>query len=472
MAIFSDSVYAAIYRSDHGRAYYESHSTTRSSILQGTERLVAIASSPLLPIGAGFYMAGMIASYVKARIAERAFLRASESASLRSFEPAIALVEKAIKLRPGTARYHLALSALFRDIGRLDDSVRQARHGRQLDRQASENFGIRHLPATVGDELRRTDGVHVTIVVVVDAPPVRLAELLEAISLQQGPGSVDVIVAEPGGRINQDDAMQKIRNAYGGLATFGLLTELEDYIRSKEAAREQAEKTSFVAVMSCSCIPLPDWLATLQAHVVAYPEVDLFQGYCRPVAAENAGLIERVAYHLGFYPRVTDRDGFLCFAHAANWACNSSLLRNAGGFIDDEGKLRSLWTVSERVLRAGGSWLNAPDWQTGFRMDRTLGGLLRRFYLDGYYGARHAIETSNGDVTIGSFSLRGLRSRFASVWKFTAGNTRVWRFANRSAVMHALVFVMLLMIGAAREVGFGVGSRRSPGRLQGVGTSK
>ena len=87
--------------------------------LQRKEQLSAVASWPFLPLGALFYFVGMTLSYVKANAAERLFRQATEIALVGQPNVAIKLLQRAIDLRPATARYHLALAKLLRNRGGL-----------------------------------------------------------------------------------------------------------------------------------------------------------------------------------------------------------------------------------------------------------------------------------------------------------------------------------------------------------------
>jgi len=111
-------------------------------------------------------------------------------------------------------------------------------------------------------------------------------------------------------------------------------------------------------------------------------------------------------------------------------------------------------------MKAGGSSLYAPDWQIQFRVDATLMKLLRRFYQDGYYAAKHLVVTKDHDLAARVFSVGGLRGSVAAAWRFTIGNFKVWRFANRSLLLHPPVFLLLFLVGFSRQAGWRAGLKR------------
>jgi glycosyltransferase involved in cell wall biosynthesis len=427
--------------------------------LNGRERLAAIASWPLLPVGTVCYLIGMIASYVRARAAERTFRMAARSALFGRPDAAIALMARAIALRPGTARYHLALADLWRRIGRFDDGAREHYRCWDLDGRASA-LSLHDIGRFATDlEVSSSIGLELKVVVFADSSATQLAEFLNAVETQGFRGTSQVIVVESG-RSGDPEAMRQVRRAFGGLVTFVSPRGLEQLICADAGG---SANPCVVAVSSASCVPPPDWLATLVAQLTTHPEIELFHGSCQPLMTDRAGFIERLGRDLGFYPRAAGQQGLLYFAHSANWACSRALLCASGGFSDRQGDLLGMWTLTERVMRVGGSCLNAPEWQTLFRMDATLAGLWRRFYWDGYYGARHVTATDDRDVAVRLFSLHGLPGSAAAAWKFALSNLRVWRFANRSVVLSLLVLILLLSFGIARQAGWYAGRRRPRG---------
>jgi hypothetical protein len=208
-------------------------------------------------------------------------------------------------------------------------------------------------------------------------------------------------------------------------------------------------------------MPPPDWLAVLRAYVMTYPEVGLFQGSCRPQIVRNAPFIVRLGHDLGFFPRGFDNRGLLYFAHATAWACNKSLLLESGGVIGDEGGMLGVLTLTERVMKAGASSLYASDWQTRFQLDSTPKRLLQRFYLDGYFGAKHIVATNDHELAARLFSTAGLHGSISAAWRFAMENFKIWRFANPSYALHAPNFLLLLAVGFARQFGWRAGLTRN-----------
>jgi glycosyltransferase involved in cell wall biosynthesis len=428
--------------------------------LRGRERLAAIASWPLLPLGAAFYLGGMIGSYIRTVAAERLFQQGTKYALLGQPEAAITTIERAVDLRPGTARYHLALSSLWHLIGKPDYSAREHYRGWDLDRRGAELRCSGPSTISMDSKLCVSARIEVKIVAFADAPAERVAEFLNAIKLQRRSIDFDVIVVETHDNVDSPRAMYDVRQTYKNFARFVSPQQLRDYL-SLDGEECPGERPSFVVALSCSCLPDSEWLGTLAAYIATYPEIDLFQGSCRPSRTEGTGFIERMCHDLGFYPRGIGHEGLLCFAHASNWACKRALLGRSGGFVDDKGEPLSFWTITEQILRVGGSSVNAGDWQTQFRADVTLVGLLRRFYQDGYYAAKHVIATSDRNIPMKLFGPCSLRGTLASAWKFAMANFRVWRFRPQSAMLYGPVFILLLSVGIARQAGWVAGIKRS-----------
>ena len=433
--------------------------------LKGRERWAAIASWPLIPIGTVFYLWGMLRSYFTAAAAERLFRQGSEFASLGQPDAAITAIERAACLRPGTARYHLTISSLWNLIGKPDFSARELYYGWDLDRSGPELYSGRSAAAMDSTPSGRL-GAGMTIVAFAGASAMQVAEFLSAIKGQRFITGFDVIIVETGGK-NGAKVMREIRRTYKDFAKFLSAKDLSDYFSSNGAGCI-SERPSFVATTSCSCLPPPEWLQTLAAYIEAYPEIELFQGSCRPLKIEDGGgLLERMCHDLGFYPRGARHEGLLCFDHASNWACSSSLLWSSGGFANEGGEPLGFWTLTDRILKAGASSLNAADWQTQFNLDATLARLLRRFYQEGGYAAKHVTATKDQDIAA-LFSPPGWWGAIASTWRFTIANFRVWRFANRYLILYAPVFLLLLSVGIARQLGWSAGMRRYGRSLRGA----
>jgi hypothetical protein len=366
-------------------------------------------------------------------------------------------MRKAISLRPGTTRYHLALADLWMRIGRVDEGAREHYRGWDLHGRGSQ-LSLHESGRPARDpEPPDSLAPELKVVVFSDGSPTQLAEFLRAAEAQGYSGTYKVIVVESGGS-NRPDALRDVRRTYGGLASFVTFRELDQFLCANAAGR--ADPCVIVAT-STSCQPPTDWLATLAAYLRVHPEAQLFHGSCQPTMANRAGIIQRVSQDLGFYPRAASEQGLLYFAHAANWACTASLLQASGGFTDRRGDLLGLWTLTERALRAGGSCLNAPEWQTQFRMDATLRGLWRRFYWDSFYAARHAIATDDSGAIETMFSPHGLSGSVSATWKFAQSNLRVWRYGNPSALLSMPIMLLLLSLGIARQVGWHIGNRQS-----------
>jgi glycosyltransferase involved in cell wall biosynthesis len=433
--------------------------------LQGKERLFAIASWPVLPVGALFYWGGMIVSYLKAQTADRLFLKATKMAIFGQFVVAVNVLRRAVDLRPITARYHFALGTILKEIGEYDNGARELYWGWDIERQSiidlyCPNRTTRSVDAKSKPLLGE---IGLQVVAFSDSSEGQLAEFLKAISVQKIPlNKLDVLVVEGHDRHRDSQVMRQVHESYAHLARFISPEELLR-ILSIENGHRNPSCRSFVVVTSCSCVPPPDWLEVLRAYAIAYPEVEVFQGSCPPQEMRGAGFVERISHNLGLFPRTAEHGGILRFAHAGNWACNKSLLIRSGGLIHDKIGVLGVRTLMERVMKAGGSSVHAPDWQMQFRIDSTLTKLLRRFYQDGYYGAKHLVLTMDRDLAARFFSVRDLYGSTAAAWRFAIDNFNVWRFANRSFLLHAPAFLLLLLVGLARQAGWLAGLKRFTG---------
>ena len=438
------------------------------TLLRGKERMAAISSWPLLPFGAVAFAAGMLASCVKAKCAEHDFRKAGEMASLGLQEAALGLLARAIGLRPVTARYHLALGQILDAAGANDRSARELYTSWDISRQDlihRRRGGGRRTPSTTAIEAP-ADPVRLQVIVFSDSSDVQLAEFLKAISAQTVPTSLsDVIVVEddlhPAFELARPD-----RQSYAQLAKFVSPAELAGLLGDEDGDLD-ARTRAFIAVSSSSCAPPPDWLAILKAHIITCPEAELFLGSCRPQRVGGEGLIERIGYDLGLFPRTPDRGGILWFTHVANWACHRSLLVGSGGLTHD-GSALDILTLTERAMNAGASSIYASEWQSVFRIDSTVMKLLRRFYRDGYYGANHFAVTKDRSLTLELFPARSLDGATAAAWRFATDGFRHWRRADGSFIGHAPAFLLLLSAGLARQFGWLAGLRKfGGGQIQG-----
>jgi hypothetical protein len=321
-------------------------------------------------------------------------------------------------------------------------------------------YGADGARASAEAEARPTSStISLQLVAFADCSDVQLAEFLRAIRAQKLPSiKLDVLVVTARAGRNESNPTDQARKAYAHLAAFVSPQELPGALGIENGGCN-APSRAFVVVSSCSCLPPPDWLAVLGACITTYPEVELFHGTCRPRAIEGAGLVERVGYDLGLFPHSADHGGVLYFAQVAGFACSKSLLVGSGGLAQDAMQAFGVWTLTERIMKAGGSSLHVSDWQTRFRVDSTLMQLLRRVYQDGRYGAMHVAVTKDRDVASRFFSTHGLRGSIAAAWRFAVDNFRVWRFADRPFLLHAPAFLLLLAAGLARQAGWRAGLR-------------
>jgi GT2 family glycosyltransferase len=429
--------------------------------LRGKQRLLAMMSWPLLPFGAISYLGGMIVGRIKARTADRFFAEAVKMDLLGQPVPAVNLMRRAIDLRPVTARYHLVLSALLKQIGEHDDGARELYASWEIDRHSLVDLCGTNPSAgpADGESTRWARPFSIRVVVFADGSDVQLARFLRAVGAQRSPFvEPDVIVV--------GDRRGSQKSALKHLATFVSPQELPRVLSSEQDHRQEGSRP-FVVVSSCSCLPSHDWLATLRAYIMTYPEVELFHGRCRPLEAAAPGFVERLSYDLGFFPRAADNGGLLRFGRAVSWACDESLLAIAGGLTKEKTETLDGWTLTERVLEAGASSLDAPDWQASLVVDSTLVQLLRCFFREGYHGAKHAVASKDSDLVSGAVSEGSLRGSIVAAWRFMADHLKVWRFERRSFLAHAPACLILLSIGLVRQVGWRAGLKGFRGDIRG-----
>jgi glycosyltransferase involved in cell wall biosynthesis len=430
--------------------------------LHGTERLSAIACWVFLPVGVLCYLSGMIASYARVAIAERHFRRATRTAVLGRPAAAVTLLTRAIDLRPATSRYYRVLGAILKHLGQYDASARALYASWDIDRLwLSDLYGAGGATDSADAEANKSTDrlLRFQLVIFSDSSVVELAEFLGAIGAQQFPlNQFSVLIVETRVRHNFSEHMRQVQRSYSNLASFISLAELP-YVLKDEVWDGGTEGRSFVVVSSCSCVPSPDWLKVLAAYIKTYPEVELFHGTSPPV--EGASFVARLGYDLGLFPRTAGRGGVLQFAHHTNWACDKSLLFRSGGVTGDEMQALGVCTLTERVRRVGGSGVYAADWQALYRMDSTLIELLRRFYEEGWYAAQHVAATKDRDFASNVFPRFGPRGSIAAVLRFTNDNFKVWRFSHRAFVLYVPAFLLLMLVGIARHVGWIAGLRRN-----------
>jgi glycosyltransferase involved in cell wall biosynthesis len=431
--------------------------------LHGTEQLSAIACWAFLPVGALFYLSGMIASYAKATIAERLFRRATQTALMGRPVAAADLLTRAIQLRPATSCYYRALGAILKQLGKDDDSARALYASWDIDRlRLSDLYGAGGSTDSADQKLSQSTDrpIRLQLVVFSDSSVVRMAEFLGAIGAQQFPSSqLSVFVVDARRKHKTSKHMRQVQRSYAQLARFISPAELPSILKA-DSCDSGMEGRSFVVVSSCSCVPSRDWLKVLMACIKTYPEVELFRGSCRPANSRAACFIERLAYDLGFFPNTTGYGGVLQFAHLASWACDKYLLMRSGDLTSDEAQALGVYTLTERVRRAGGSSLYIADWQALYPMESTLIALLRRFYEDGWYAAKHFVVTKDLDFASNFFLRPGSGGLIAAVSRFTNDNFKVWRFGDQAFGLYVPAFLLLLLVGIARQVGWIAGLRK------------
>jgi glycosyltransferase involved in cell wall biosynthesis len=431
------------------------------TLLRGTERLAAVAAWPLLPIGAIFYCWGMITSHMKASVAEHFYRKAARLALLGRLEAAVGLLRRAVGLRPVTARYHLMLGALLKQSGKYDSSARELYTSWDIERRSIVELycDSDRTNAAAAKAEPIADPICLQVIVFSDSSDVQLAEFLTAVNVQGSPsGKLETFVVTARDSRGISKSMHQVRQTYGDFATF-VSPEVLLKALSDENSRLDTPSRSFVVVSSSSCIPPPDWLAVLRAYIVTYPEIGVFHGNCLPQDVERAGFIERMNYDLGLFPRTLDCGGIIRFAHAGNWACDRSLLIGPGGLTHDM-KTLGFWTLTQRAMKAGASGMYASEWQSRFRIDSSLVKLLRRFYHDGYYGAKHVMMTKDRKLASGFSSVGGFDGLTKAAWKFALDRFKSWRFADRSFLLHAPAFLLLLSVGLAHQAGWLAGLKR------------
>jgi glycosyltransferase involved in cell wall biosynthesis len=426
--------------------------------LRGKERSLAVCCWPLMPLGAAFYFAGMIVSHLKARIAERLFRQAEKAALFEAPPLSVTLLRRAIQLRPVTARYHEALGIFLGQLQQYDSSARELYASWDIGRSSIIDLYRRTRKETLLTK-SPLQSIRLQVVVFCDSSVLHLAEFLKAVVHQ---GNLDIFVVETRATVLDSRAMLQVRQSYAHVAKFVSPKALMNSL-STENSHPNAPGQSFIVVSSSSCTPPSDWLAVLRAYIITYPEVKIFQGSCRPYESEGAGFIKRITSELKFFPRTVAQDGVLEFTHAATWACNRSLLIRSGGLTDNKMEALGVRTLMGRVMKAGGSSLYAPDWETWFQMDSTLTELLPRFYQDGYYAAKHGIVMKDRDITSIFFAGGRPRRLIIGAWRFAIKNFEVWRFTKRSLLLYGPAFLLLFLAGIARQIGWLMGVKRFGG---------
>jgi glycosyltransferase involved in cell wall biosynthesis len=425
--------------------------------LRGRDRLLAIASWPFLLLGALFHFIGMAVSYVSAIVAERRFRRARDMMLWRRFDEATRLLQRAIDLRPATARYHLALADLLKHRGDYDQSARQFYAGWDIERTSIIDVYPVNQPASGSnaDTRARLSSVSLQLVIFADSSKRRLAELLATISAQRAEaGNLDVLLVEGAGLAR---VPRQLRKLYAHDVKFVSPHRLLSDLTNVDSHHDTSDR-SFVVLSSGSCALPRDWLPILRAYIVTYPEIELFHGHCQPCAATRASFMERLGMDLGLFPNAANNGGLLHFTHGANWAFDRSLLSRSGWFTDKSAKMLGDLTLAERLLRIGGSSLFAGEWQTCFQVETSFLRMLRGFCRDGHLAARHFAITKGSAGS--NDSVCGLGGTTATVWQFASDNFRTWRLAKRSAFLYAPAFLLLLLIALSRQIGWLAGRMR------------
>jgi glycosyltransferase involved in cell wall biosynthesis len=440
----------------------------RSSLfcVQGRQRLPAIGSWLLLPLAGTFYLAGMATSYLSAKKSDRLFQNAIKLLLLGQPAASAGVLKQAIALRPGTARYHSALGSVLGELEKYEESVRELYFSRDLDRQRFFDL----LPQNKPRHSVQTDAdpagplLHLQLIVLSDSSPLELAQFLRAVQFQRSTvNRLDVFVIEAREHGNSSEQMRQVRQTYAELARFVSSEELAGILMN-EVSGSRASDRCFLVVSSGSCVPPRDWLAVLKAHIGCHPEVEVFYGSCVHSKSERAGFIERFCEQFGFFPQTPELGAIRYFGIAVNWACDKSLLIRDGRLTNHPRKALSVWTLAHCALKAGGSSLFAPDWQTSFPMDSTVLKLLKRTYRDAYVGAERLKVAHAKQVAQKSCGAPRLHGAAAAGWRFAIEHFSLWRFTNPSMILYLPTLVVLFLVGYARQLGriAGLRARREP----------
>ena len=86
--------------------------------------------------------------------------------------------------------------------------------------------------------------------------------------------------------------------------------------------------------------------------------------------------------------------------------------------------------------------------------------LLRRFFWDGYYAAKHALIITDRDLPSGMYLMPDPLGEIGAPWRCMIDNFNDLRFAKRSFVYHAPAFMVLLLVGVSRLIGWILGLKQ------------
>jgi glycosyltransferase involved in cell wall biosynthesis len=431
-----------------------------ATCLRGRERLAAMMSWPILPIGALAYLAGMVASYLKIIAAERRWRQAVAATRSGQHVVAMRLLTSAIALRPVTPRYHLDLAALLDREGKVDQAARELYASWDVERGSLPELyrGLAH-PLTAADSVARA-AIRLQIVLLFDRSEIELAEFLNAVDAQAARVErIDVLIVGATDRRLGAAPRRRLGESYGHFAKFASIEDARAAICGVEADPRSPD-TSLVLVSSCSILPPSDWVSVLSALVLTYPEVDVFHGSCWPMQREPGGFLQSLCLDLGLFADAANNGGAFRFSRVANWACRKWPLGDGAPLVDDRGRLLASGTLINLIARAGGSSLYAPDWQMLFRVDTTLAEVLRSAYWDGYGSATHMLLTQGRDTKTQIPAGAGADGLRSTAWRFAQTNYRRWRHAKQNPLLRPPAFLLLLVAGASRQVGWLMGRRQ------------
>jgi GT2 family glycosyltransferase len=146
------------------------------------------------------------------------------------------------------------------------------------------------------------------------------------------------------------------------------------------------------------CEPPPFWLDELLALAMTYPDVDVFAGRTIPVGAPR-GIITREIAHIPNATPAPVADEFgLVTAPTANALFRRELFEKSAGFAADMIGAAEDCFVTQRILKAGGTWMIAPHIVTGHRAIQSVGELRRKFRGYGLGAAQYVIREQDWRV--------------------------------------------------------------------------
>ena len=266
--------------------------------------------------------------------------------------------------------------------------------------------------------------------------------------------NVKIVVVNDG---THDDEYQRVVTDYQDHIDYRIQTENKGCGPTRAAAFIDADE-DYVVCTDDDCVPPPFWLDWLEAMVEVYPDIDVFAGEIEPVWDTPGNLLDQLLALPESYPAPVVTDQGLLTAVGANTVVRRAFYQQVGGFPYDMRGAAEDCYLTQRILKAGGSYQIAQHWVIGHKAKNTVRELRGRFRGYGMGGAQYVLKEH--DWVLADISTD---ATLKDAWRAISNKVRrEWRSGiNRSSLLSRLAFtIMTAVIAVEYERGWRQGLKK------------